>query len=270
MDSATTSGCQTAAHSFAASPYALSKQQLDTFWSDGFLGPLVCDHPNVGNLPEILYRARVLNRANKQPIPDPATWPSASVKHINVHNPHRAGPEIMTICTHPSIVNTVAQVLGCHEVAFFQSCFRVKFPGKEDAVPWHQDVGEGAGGYRADGSPIPSITVWLSVDGAADGSGSVRMLPGTHTRLYGDWRAGINSNLQEGTDITADELAQSVPLLTRPGDFYILHSWTLHRSLTNASDSPRSAIVLRFVAPDDAVQPGAQYTILSATTSFAE
>ncbi len=244
--------------------HGLSKQQLCFFWDKGYLGPLVCEDPNVRDLPEFLYRAAVQNFGSHEPIPEPSTWPATTTKHVNVHDPHRHVPEIMAICAHPSIVIPVAQLLGCPKIAFFQSRFRVKFPQKPDAVPWHQDVGESNGGYRADGSPVPSITVWLSVDGATKESGSLRVVPRSHTTFFGNWRSGFNSKLEESGQISEAHTSQSLPIEANPGEFYIFHSWTLHRSTTNTSASPRSALVLRFVAPGDAVQPQTEYTLLPA------
>jgi ectoine hydroxylase-related dioxygenase (phytanoyl-CoA dioxygenase family) len=173
----------------------------------------------------------------------------------------------MAICAHPSIVIPVAQLLGTRQAAFFQSRFRVKYPQVEDSVPWHQDIGKNSGGYRADGNPVPSVTAWLSIDGATAESGSLSMIPGTHTRLFGNWRAGFSSKLEDDGAISDDEVARAVPAATKPGEFYLLHSWTLHKSFTNTTTSPRSAIVLRFVAPDDAVLPNTEYTLLDAVAS---
>lgn len=243
--------------------HGLSSQQFSSFWENGFLGPLACGDPNIHELPRLLYCAGLRTHGTDEPIPEPASWNSTPARLINLHDPHRHVPEIMAICAHPSIVNRVAKLLKCPQVAFFQSRFRVKFPQKEDPVPWHQDIGQNSGGYRADGSPVPSITVWLSVDGANEQSGSLQLIPGTHTKLFGNWRSGFNSRLEESGAIAGAETSQLVPVETNPGEFYLLHSWTLHRSVANLSASPRSALVLRFVAPDDMVLPRSEYAIFS-------
>jgi ectoine hydroxylase-related dioxygenase (phytanoyl-CoA dioxygenase family) len=242
--------------------YRLAEEQFRFFWENGYLGPLTCTHPNLGKLPQIAYHARVKSLGSNEPIPDPATWQATPAKLINAYDPHQYVPEILDVSTHTSIVSPVAQLLGRPEVAFFQSRFRVKFPHKADPVPWHQDVGESNGGYRADGSPVPSITAWLSVDGASAESGALSVIPKTHTRLWGNWRSGFHSKVEDQAEIRDMELSQSVPIEARPGEFYLFHSWTLHRSTTNETATPRSGLALRFVAPHDAVQPQTEYTLV--------
>jgi ectoine hydroxylase-related dioxygenase (phytanoyl-CoA dioxygenase family) len=241
---------------------SLTEEQRQRFWRDGYLGPLRCEAQGVGRLPELLYRAGVMNHGQDAPIPAPSTWHETPWEHINVHDPHLAVPEVMALCTHESVVRPVAQVLGCDEVAFFQSRFRVKFPHRADPVPWHQDIGENNGGYRADGTPVPSVTVWLSIDGASEASGSLRVIPGSHTQLFGDWRHGFHSRLEETGALAGVDPSRAVAIAADAHEFYLFHSWTLHLSTANTTASPRSGLVLRFVAPDDAVQPGTRYTIL--------
>jgi ectoine hydroxylase-related dioxygenase (phytanoyl-CoA dioxygenase family) len=241
----------------------LSDEQVGCFSRNGYLGPLVCADRNVLRLPDLLFCAGVRNHGTNEPVPDPATWTTTDVLHVNVHDPHRHVPEIMAICAHPSIVIPVSQVLGCQQVAFFQSRFRAKFPHQIDPVPWHQDVGKNSGGYRSDGSPVPSVTVWLSVDGASDERGTLRVVPGTHSQLIGDWKSGFAARLEESGAVNEAELqAKSMPMETDPGEYFLLHSWTLHRSTANLSTSPRSALVLRYVTPEDAVLPKTDYTLL--------
>jgi hypothetical protein len=238
----------------------LSAAQIDAFWRDGYLGPLRCGDERLKELPALVSRAGLRNHGDGLPIPPVDSWDRTDRLHINVHDPHLRVPEIMGICAHPSVVNPVAQLLGSPQVAFFQTRLRVKLRERLDPVPWHQDVGQNNGGYRADGSPVPSITVWLSADGATAASGSLRVVPGTHRRLLGDWRAGFHSGLEASGALAGIDTSRSVPIEAAPGEFYLFHSWTLHLSTANTTTSPRTGLVVRYVAPADAVAPGVQYT----------
>jgi hypothetical protein len=260
MESASRRDYQRVAAGIDEPRYRLSAAQFEAFWRDGYLGPLPCDDGSVKELAGIVSRAGLRNHDDGRPIPPVETWHRTDLPHINLHDPHLLMPEIMGLCAHASIVNPIAQLLGSPEVAFFQSRFRVKLPGRADPVPWHQDVGENNGGFRADGSPVPSVTVWLSVDGAEEASGSLRVIPGSHERLLGNWRAGFHSGLAEAGALAGVDTSRSVPIEAAPGEFYLFHSWTLHLSTPNTSSSPRTALVIRFVAPRDAVQPGTRYT----------
>jgi hypothetical protein len=244
--------------------YRLSEAQFSAFWQDGYLGPFTCDDPNVGELPILASRAGLRNHGDGLPIPPLETWDETDALHINVHDPHVQVPEIMGLGAHPSIVNPVAQLLGSREIAFLQSRFRVKFRERADPVPWHQDVGENNGGYRADGSPVPSVTVWLSADGADESSGALLVIPGTHKQLYGNWRSGFHSLLDVSRDLASVDTSRTVSFDAAPGEFYLFHSWILHLSTANASTSPRTGLVMRFVTPSDAVQPHTDYTTVTA------
>ena len=264
MESASRRDYQKVAAAIDEPRYRLSAAQFEAFWRDGYLGPLPCDDGRVKELPGIASRAGLRNHGDGRPIPPVESWDRTDLLHINVHDPHLRVPEIMGICAHASIVNPVAQVLGSPQVAFFQSRLRVKLRERADPVPWHQDVGENNGGFRADGSPVPSVTVWLSVDGAEAASGCLRVIPGSHQRLLGNWHAGFHSGLEEGGALAGIDTSRSIPIEAAPGEFYLFHSWTLHLSTANTSSSPRTGLVLRFVTPGDAVQPGTRYTRVRA------
>jgi hypothetical protein len=255
---------QRIAASIGDSRHRLPEERFDVFWRDGYLGPLRCDDGRVKDLAGTAARAGLCNHDDGRPIPPVEMWDRTDWLNINVHDPHLLAPEIMGICVHPSIVNPVAQVLGTCEVALFQTRFRVKLRERPDPVPWHQDVGENNGGYRADGTPVPSVTVWLSVDGAELASGCLRVVPGTHRRLLGDWRAGFHSGLETSGTLAGIDTSRSVPIEAAPGEFFLFHSWTLHQSTANTTSSPRTGIVIRYVAPADAVQPGTRYTHVRA------
>jgi hypothetical protein len=259
MDSVRRTAYQTLAASIEE-VHRLSEAQFDAFWRDGYLGPLQCGDPCAKDLAGIAARVGLRNHGDGRPIPPVELWDRTDWLHINVHDPHLDVPEILGVCAHASIVSPVAQLLGTREVAFFQTRFRVKLRERPDPVPWHQDVGENNGGYRADGTPVPSVTVWLSVDGADAASGCLRVVRGTHRRLLGDWRAGFHSGLEASGALADVDTSDSVPIEAAPAEFFLFHSWTLHLSTANTTSSPRTGLVIRYVAPADAVQPGTRYT----------
>lgn len=217
------------------SPYLLEHDTVLRFWQEGVLGPLPCHAPELDTLLEDLHD---LSPAEQVGGPK------------NVYDPQLEMETITTLARHPSIVETVAQLLGTGELSFFQARFRVKAPGRHDPQPWHQDVGKNHGGLQDDGTPIPSLTVWLSLDGAEAESGGVVLLPGTHQHLLGDWRAGFHGlkDLQTSLDTS-----QARVLATPKGHFHVFHSWAVHCSLTNRSSRPRSALILRYMDSCNAV-----------------
>ena len=216
-------------HSIGTSPYQLSQEQVSRFRRDGVLGPLPSDSPCLEGLLELLQEA----------------FPSgAAGGKRNALDPQLRMPEIQDLARHPSLVHPVAQLLGCNELSFFQARFRVKTSALADLQPWHQDVGANHGGLFDDGTPIPSFTVWLSLDGADADSGAVALLPGTHRSLLGEWQKGFHG--LRGSQDSLDT-SQAMTLVTPPRHFHIFHSWVVHCSLTNNSRKPRSALILRYM-----------------------
>lgn len=239
--------------------YRLSLDRARFFWENGYLGPLTCEASEVSDLPYLISEAGLTNLSNLQPVPKLTEWRDSKVKNINIHDPHLDIAQVRAIASHPSIVNPLAQLLGSQEIKFFKSRFRVKFPENGAPEPWHQDVGPNNGGCYEDGSPIPTLTVWLGIDGSTEASGSAKVMPGTHQQLLGDWRLGFHAKLADNGLLNDIDFSQAVPLEAKPSEFYIFHSWILHNSATNTSSLPRTGLVIRFVAAKDALNPKLDY-----------
>lgn len=221
--------CAEVSRRLTDSPFRLPSAAIARFWELGVLGPLPCRAPVLQGL---LARLRATNPANH------------SSCRRNDYDPQLTIAALDDLATHPSIVHPMAQLLGTGDLSFFQARFRVKAPGREDAQPWHQDVGANHGGLHVDGTPVPSLTVWLSLDGATSRSGGVRLLPGTHRRLLGDWQRGFHglADLQDSLDIS-----RAQALDTPANHFHVFHSWAVHCSTSNRSDRPRSALIFRYM-----------------------
>ncbi|MGA7952688.1 MAG: Gfo/Idh/MocA family oxidoreductase [Gloeobacterales cyanobacterium] len=225
--------------------YRFSKSEILCFLETGYLGPFLCESPSLNKFSEKFY-----NNDGYQG------------KTLNLHLEDQ---QIMDVCSHPSIVCRVAQLLGSEEVKLFKTRFHIKMPQSKNLAPWHQDVGDRNGGYRSDGSPVPTLTVWLSVDGAKAANGTLAVLPGSHRRFYGNWKANFSANLESDptfmTDIKRSEIHK---FNAEPGEFYIMNSWLLHHSGINSSDSSRIALNMRFMSKDNQDEPGFESVSLLA------
>jgi ectoine hydroxylase-related dioxygenase (phytanoyl-CoA dioxygenase family) len=227
-----------------ASPHRLSATQVSRFWQDGVLGPLPCGAPQLqGLLDQLLHASTPSALSEAMPGGDGGG-------KRNLYDPQQHLPSVRELARHASIVHPVAQLLGSAELSFFQARFRVKAPQQADPQPWHQDVGSYHGGLFLDGSPIPSLTVWLSLDGADAASGGVVALPGSHRQLLGNWPAGFHGLRELQTSL---DTSQARILTTPAHHFQIFHSWTVHCSLSNSSPRRRSALILRYMPRRHAV-----------------
>jgi predicted dehydrogenase len=218
-------------------PLALSHEELARFEEQGFLGPFRCESPALGRL-----------RVPEEP-------------RVNAH---LEDPRVLEVCSDPALVERVAQLLGSRELSLYKTRFWSKEPGSGLNAPWHQDVGKNNGGFLPDGSPAPSITVWLALDRTDASNGALRVVPGTQRQLFGDWRRNIEADLVRSGALRGVDLARNVVLALEPGEFFIFHSWILHGSEANASARRRAGLNMRFVRRGHEADPAFEYVRLSA------
>lgn len=225
--------------------YRLSEEQIGFFFENGYLGPFACESPDLACL-DVPLEGK-----------------------INQKNRHLKDALTLAICSHPSIVDRVAQLLGSPEIRLFKSRFWVKGAEIGQPVPWHQDVGFNNGGFFEDGNPVPTVTVWLAIDPATESSGAVQVIPGSHRRFFGNWQQSIRARLEKKGGLDGVDLSRAVLLDLGPGEFYIFHSWILHGSGPNTSEGRRAALNMRYVAPGGEVEPQSRYLPLRETSPVA-
>ena len=219
--------------------YVLSEEQVAFFNANGYLGPLRCD----------------------------ADWKKLVVPVSKGRNLHLSEPEVFDVCTHPSVVNRVAQLMGRPDISLFKSRFVVKLAGHNEEVAWHQDVGTTNGGYYSDGRPVPTISCWLALDRVNSANGAVQAIPGSQRVLTGDYRKKIRAELVERGDLTGADLAKAVTFDLEPGEFYIFHSWILHGSEANDSPGRRAGLNMRYAARGDECEADSVYIPLECATT---
>jgi predicted dehydrogenase len=212
--------------------YALSDEQRAFFEKHGYTGPFRCESPY---------------------------WRWIALPHGERLNLHLEDPVVHAVCAHPSVVERAAQLLGSRGLSLFKTRIWSKSPGSESAVPWHQDVGPRNGGVRADGSPVPTLTAWLALDPASRESGAVRVVPGSHQRLFGEWRRNLTADLEGMGALAGLDLAGASFLEARPGEFWLFHSWLLHGSDASPSGARRAALNMRFCERGDEVESEFEY-----------
>jgi len=211
--------------------YDLSPAELARFDEQGYLGPFRCE----------------------------GDWRRIAVPIKKRRDVHLRDPDVFEVCTHPSVVRRAAQLLRLPRVALFKSRFHVKLPGKNEEVPWHQDVGAKNGGYYPDGQPVPSVTCWMALDRVHAENGAVQVLPGSHRRLVGDFRKNFHAELMEQGALRQEDLAAAVTFNLEAGEFYLFHSWLIHGSAPSSIAVRRAGLNMRYIAPADRYEAECQY-----------
>jgi len=198
--------------------HTLSQSQLNVFEKDGVLGPFICD----------------------------GRWDELVVPVKKGRQRHMQEADVFTVSTDPSIVRRVAQVMGRSNISLFKTRFVVKLPRSGGDVAWHQDSGARNGGFTPDGKPVPTVVVWLALDDVDESNACVQVIPGSHTRLVGDFSKRIRAELVEKGVIGEVDLKRAVPMCLKKGEFFIFHAWVLHGSGVNDSDRRRAGLNIRF------------------------
>ena len=152
------------------------------------------------------------------------------------------------------LLDLVEALLG-PGVVLFSSCWVVKPPRTGRPAAWHQDGGT----WPLE--PLDAVTLWVALDDADAGNGTLRVVPGSH-------RAGLLPHDRDDARL-ANELfnvalpaehvdeAAAVDVVLRAGDVSAHHPALIHGSGPNRSDRPRRALVARYHPPSTRVtQPG--------------
>ena len=199
--------------------YRVTDEDLERFERNGYVGPFSCE----------------------------ADWQKLLVPIKKGRNFHLEEADLFEVCTHPSIVRRIAQIMGRTRLTFFKSRYVVKHPETEDSeVPWHQDVGDRNGGFTADGKAVPTLSVWMAIDEVGPDNGCMLVIPGSHRELVGNYNRQIRSELIETGALDSRDLARAEPVPLKPGEFIVFHSWLLHGSHANRSQRRRAGLNMRF------------------------
>ena len=135
------------------------------------------------------------------------------------------------------------RVYGAHAaIAVYRAMVMSKPAGPDgggSALPWHQDGGEW---WALDRDPL--CFVWLALSEATRANGAVQVVRGSHRR-------GLLS--RRGHTLSAEHVeevvggGEVVDVELAPGDAFLCHNFTVHRSGTNSTDAARRGFSVNFV-----------------------
>jgi len=235
---------------------ALSKNEIDGFWRDGFLvvenavtpaelaalrqdfADWVSECANhTGSWGEIMDgRARF----------DVATAPAGTAATLRrVNAPIEVSDAYFEVMRNSRVTACVAALIGPN-VKFHHSKINSKLPGSDTEVKWHQDF------PFTPHSNDDVITALLMVDEVTDENGPLEVVPGSHRDaiepLWHDDRfTGAASD-----QATAAWQRQAVRCTGRAGSVCLMHTRLAHGSAANLSALPRTLFIMVYAA-DDAV-----------------
>ncbi len=142
-----------------------------------------------------------------------------------------------------TLCNLLEDIIG-PDIDCFLSQFIFKNPGAW-GQPWHQDSSY----FPFDREP--QVAAWLATSEATLENGCLVVLPGSHKESLHehlpDEREGSNYGY---TEIKDHDFTNEIPMTLEKGDLLLFHSFLMHKSYDNKSNSRRTAMVYHFAETD--------------------
>jgi hypothetical protein len=146
------------------------------------------------------------------------------------HALHAADPWFDALISGGRLMQVAAELLG-GPVRAVQSLIMLKNPKSPLEFSFHHD------GAYIHSTPESLVVAWLSLDGAPQDRGGLRLLPQSHL---------------EPPPPEIPPISQGIPVDLKAGDAVFWPAGMLHASPPNRSDRPRTALIAYFVAADAA------------------
>jgi non-heme Fe2+,alpha-ketoglutarate-dependent halogenase len=264
----------------ARAELALSPEQRETFWKQGFIGPFrVLDEEEMVAAWRV-ERLALMDRRNAIYTED---WAVSGNTNISNYDRHMDNEFLADLIMSPAVTGPVSSVLG-PDVLCWRTEFFPKYPGDE-GTDWHQaDTFANASGkpqivWPQDSGFGGTITVWIAFTEATIENGCLQFIPGSYTTMnYDETKImeyqpdRINQEVKDGVrrgffgydyrqlqidpDFAPDE-SKAVPMEMRPGEAIMFWSTLMHASYPHAgkTDAMRLGFAARFVPTSTRIYP---------------
>ncbi len=211
-----------------ASNTSLTRDEIDTFNKNGFLGPYAAYPPE--EMDAIREHVNLLLEGG------PSSYGSSSGQ-----SRHLDDPITWQICSRPAIVERMADLYG-RDLLLWRSNYFSKPPGTGE-IPWHQDYNY----WPID--PVVNISAWLAIDPASVENSCVQIIPGSHKNILPHVPAEEGMLFHEMADPEGFDTSNVVNMELKAGEFFLFNERTLHRSNPNTSRKPRIGLAIRVTIP---------------------
>jgi len=236
----------------------LTQQQLDAFWTEGYLriGKLFD-----GDELETLRReydaefAKAESTGSFRNLAEDgdATAESDKGRMLQIINMYRRNPTYHQLIYDERILDLVEDIIGPN-IQLFHDQALWKPAGDGGAVFWHQDNAY----WKC--RPATLVSCWLTLDDVVRENGAMQVIPGSHLKPVQHGSAGETTALQEIKDV--DESKAKVIEL-EAGGVMLHHCQTLHYTQPNETDRQRRAFAIHFMPPGTDRQNGDERIRLS-------
>ena len=155
-------------------------------------------------------------------------------------------PAMFALLTHPHLLDIVEAYIGPEILAHPQFNVRAKLPNQDrSVVPWHQDLGY----LDQDAAETFMVNFWVPLVDSDKENGCLEVIPGSHLSYIdhvGD--LGPAGNFK---GIPDDALPPAAPVCcpVPRGGVLLLQHRTIHRSVSNVSNTVRWSLDIRYSDP---------------------
>ena len=218
---------------------ALTEEQVNRFWTEGYLGiGKILENDEV----ELLRREydHEFELANSGLHPRFRSHAIGDTKMLQIMQMCEYNIHFRRLLYDDRILDMVEDLIGPN-IQLFHDQALYKPARHGGPAHWHQDNAY----WRC--SPPNLVSCWLTLDDVDVHNGAMQFLPGTHFRAEEHERLADNNALLDLGDKVDDSNAVVVPLPA--GGVTLHHCQTLHHTAPNKTDRQRRAFAIHFMNP---------------------
>jgi ectoine hydroxylase-related dioxygenase (phytanoyl-CoA dioxygenase family) len=157
--------------------------------------------------------------------------------------PHTHDPRLLEFLLSDEILDLVEPITGPN-IVLWASGFVSKDPYSGAATPWHEDSAYWNG--RVDAFEN-IVTVWLAIDPATKDNGCMRVVAGTHTNGFSEYKKVEGSKGIFHSEIAADiDEDSAVYFELQPNECSLHDSRIIHGARANTSPLRRTGYTMRY------------------------
>jgi len=206
----------------------LSAEQIRFFHDSGYLGPLtLCSETQMAE-----FRRRVETQVLGEDGPNPKN--RLQCRHLDK-------PFVLEMAMRGEVLDPMASLYG-EDLVLWATYFFNKEPGDAE-IPWHQDLGY----WPLE--PLINISAWIAVDEVTQENSCVNLIPGSHRGVYPMVSSPGGMAFSQMTDMRFVDASKAIPMVLKPGQFFLFNEKTLHQSGPNRSQKRRMGFTMRVTLP---------------------
>jgi len=246
----------------------LSAAQWDAFWRDGFIKigrtlsdeeiKQLCQRVDDIMMGKVKYEKLLMQidpKVDEQGYFDKKTshsgqttgWKGATTNYRKIGEAGvglECDPFFMGFMQKPVFRSICSKMYGPHRPIGVYRAMVFNKPAAEvgggSMLPWHQDGGEW---WALDRDPL--VFCWTALYPATQNKGCVQAIRGSY-KMGILSRQGHMLSDQEAK-LHCSDPKKVVHLETKPGETWLVHNWTIHRSGTNKTNEPRMAFSANYI-----------------------